>query len=113
MWHRMKVSSSPRAGGFRTGAIAEAYCATPHVDGSALAVRVFPVPQSSLLVPIPQGFTFLGGVELNLGGGSLVLPATLGLDLSSLAAPLAPTDAVVLVKAATVAGVAILLPSRL
>lgn len=85
----------------------------PQASSSALPVRIFPVLRSSLLAPIPQGFTFLGGVELNLGGGTLTAPATLSLDPATLAAALQSGDTVVVVRATTVAGVATYLATDL
>ena len=73
-----------------------------------LPVRVFPVSQGSLLSPIPQGFVFLGGVELDLGGASLSSPAVLSIDTSALAAPVADGDTVVVAQARTLGGVAML-----
>ena len=75
-------------------------------SSSPLPVRVMPVAESSLLAPVPANFQFLGGVQLNLGGGTLTKPATLSLDPDALAASFDPSDTVIVAKATTVAGVA-------
>ena len=77
------------------------------VTGS-VPVQVLPVSQGSLLVPVPDGFAYVGGIELRLGGAELNSPAVLSLDEGSLAVPVASGDLVLLVEAQTVSGVAVL-----
>ncbi|MGA9752459.1 MAG: Ig-like domain-containing protein, partial [Acidobacteriota bacterium] len=76
--------------------------------GGSVPVQVLPVSQGSLLVPVPDGFAYVGGIELRLGGAGLNGPAILSLDEGSLGVPVASGDLVLLVKADTLSGVSVL-----